>query len=74
MVATVSAECGLRANGGNRTSDSGGLAFCTSVSFPDFSCSRGSLTPVAAPNVSPNEFFEKGPGYGIRKSAFVYCF
>jgi hypothetical protein len=25
-------------------------------------CSRGSLTPVAAPNVSPNDFFERWTG------------
>jgi hypothetical protein len=25
-------------------------------------CSRGSLTPVAAPNVSPNVFLSRGPG------------
>jgi hypothetical protein len=34
---------------------SGGLAAWVVVAYPDF-CSRGSLTPVAAPNVSPNEF------------------
>ena len=28
---------------------------------PRFFCSRGSLTPVAAPNVSPNVFFGMGP-------------
>jgi hypothetical protein len=38
---------------------SGGLAACAGVSDPDF-CSRGSLTPVAAPNVSLNVFLGRG--------------
>ena len=35
---------------------SGGVAAAWSFRVRVF-CSRGSLTPVAAPNVSPNDFF-----------------
>jgi hypothetical protein len=45
---------------------SGGFAACAGVSDPDF-CSRGSLTPVAAPNASPNVFLARGR---LRRSGF----
>jgi hypothetical protein len=41
--------------GANVPGYSGGLAACVVVSDRDF-CSRGSLTPVAAPNTFPNVF------------------
>ena len=40
-------------------------------------CSRGSLTPVAAPNVSPNVFLSRGVVFGFEKerscTAFEGC-
>jgi hypothetical protein len=41
--------------GASVPSYSSGFAACAVVLYPDF-CSRGSLTPVAAPNVFPNVF------------------
>ena len=55
------------ATGASVPSDSGGVAAQLVVSCLGFFCSRGSLTPVAAPNASPNAFF------GMRIIGFAFA-
>jgi hypothetical protein len=65
--------CGLGASCGNRgrrTRLQRGFAACVVVSDLGL-CSRGSLTPVAAPNVSPNAFLA---GDRLCKSGFGSVF
>jgi hypothetical protein len=59
--------------GTNVPSYSGGVAAALWFRIRVF-CSRGSLTPVAAPNVSPNDFLAGDRATGCEEADSDLCF